>query len=51
MADKASKIAPKLVDELLKGQDPQKVLSSEGLLGNLKKAWRSACWTPRWTFI
>lgn len=38
MADKASKIDPKLVDELLKDQDPQTVLSSEGLLGDLKKA-------------
>lgn len=38
MADKANKIDPKLVDELLKGQEPQKVLSSEGLLGDLKKA-------------
>lgn len=38
MADKANKIDPTLVDELLKGQDPQTVLSSEGLLGDLKKA-------------
>ncbi|MDX1488909.1 MAG: IS256 family transposase, partial [Acidiferrobacterales bacterium] len=38
MADKASKIDPKLVDELLKGQDPKSVLSSDGLLGDLKKA-------------
>lgn len=33
-----TKFDPKLLDELLKGQDPQKVLSSEGLLGELKKA-------------
>ena len=38
MADKTNKIDPQLVDELLKGQDPQKALSSEGLLGDLKKA-------------
>ena len=38
MADKASKIDPKLVDELLKDQDPKSVLRSDGLLGDLKKA-------------
>jgi hypothetical protein len=38
MADKANKIDPRLVDELLKDQDPEKVLSSDGLLGDLKKA-------------
>ena len=38
MADKTSKMDPKLIDELLKGQDPGKALSSEGLLGDLKKA-------------
>jgi putative transposase len=38
MANKAQKIDPKLIDELLKDQDPQSVLSSEGLLGDLKKA-------------
>lgn len=32
MADKPSKIDPKLVDELREGQDPQKVLSFEGRL-------------------
>ncbi len=38
MANKQGKIAPELIDELLKDQDPQSVLSSEGLLGELKKA-------------
>jgi putative transposase len=33
-----SKIKPELLDELLKGQDPKTVLSSDGLLGELKKA-------------
>ena len=33
-----SKIDPDLVDKLLEGQDPKKVLSSDGLLGELKKA-------------
>ena len=32
------KIDPALLDELLKNQDPQTVFSSEGLLGDLKKA-------------
>jgi putative transposase len=32
------KIDPALLDQLLKDQDPQKVFSSEGLLGDLKKA-------------
>ncbi len=32
------KIDAKLIDELLRDQDPEKVLSSEGLLGELKKA-------------
>lgn len=32
------KIDVKLIDELLRDQDPEKVLSSEGLLGDLKKA-------------
>lgn len=38
MADKQQKIDPKLLDELLKDQDPQTVLRSDGLLGDLKKA-------------
>lgn len=38
MADKRNKIDPALLDELLKGQDPETVFSSEGLLGDLKKA-------------
>lgn len=38
MANKDQNIDPKLLDELLKDQDPQTVLSSEGLLGELKKA-------------
>lgn len=38
MADKANKIDPRFVDELLKDQGPHKELSSEGLLGDLKKA-------------
>lgn len=33
-----SKIKPELLDELLKGQDPRTVLSSDGLVGELKKA-------------
>ena len=33
-----SKIKPELLDELLQGQDPKTVLSSGGLLGELKKA-------------
>ena len=32
------KIDVKLIDELLRDQDPEKVLSSDGLLGELKKA-------------
>lgn len=31
-------IDPKLLDELLKGQDPQEVFRSDGLLGDLKQA-------------
>lgn len=38
MANKHDKINPALLDELLKGQDPQTVFSSTGLLGDLKKA-------------
>lgn len=38
MANKEQKIDAKLLDELLKDQDPQTVLSSEGLPGVLKKA-------------
>lgn len=38
MANKRAKIDPKLIDELLAGQDPQTILTSEGLLGELKKA-------------
>ena len=38
MADKANKIRAELIDELLKDQDPETVLSSGGLLGDLKKA-------------
>ena len=33
-----SKIKAELLDELLKEQDPKTVLSSKGLLGELKKA-------------
>jgi putative transposase len=33
-----TKIDPEIIDKLLEGQDPTKVLSSEGLLGELKKA-------------
>ena len=35
---KGSRIDPKLFDELLKDQDPKQVLSSNGLLGDLKNA-------------
>ena len=35
---KQSKINTDLLDELLAGQDPAKVLSSDGLMGDLKKA-------------
>lgn len=35
---KDSKIDEKLLDELLKDRDPQKVFDSDGLLGDLKKA-------------
>ena len=35
---KQSKINNELLDELLAGQDPAKVLSSDGLMGDLKKA-------------
>ncbi len=35
---KTSAINAELLDELLEGQDPAKVLSSDGLLGELKKA-------------
>jgi putative transposase len=38
MAKKPKAIEPKLLDELLAGEDPKTVLSSEGLLGDLKKA-------------
>ena len=38
MTSKEKKIDPGLLDELLKDQDPQKVLSSDGLIGELKKA-------------
>jgi putative transposase len=38
MAKKQTSIRPELLDELLAGQDPKKVLSSEGLLGDLTKA-------------
>lgn len=31
-------IDPKLLDELLKGQNPQEVFTSDGLLGDLKQA-------------
>ncbi len=33
-----SKISTELLDELLSGRDPTKVLSSDGLMGDLKKA-------------
>ena len=35
---KSSAISAELLDDLLKDQDPATVLSSEGLLGELKKA-------------
>ena len=35
---KEFRIDPKLLDELLKDQDPKQVLSSDGLLGDLKNA-------------
>jgi putative transposase len=38
MANEQQKIDTKLLDELLSGQDPETVFSSEGLLGDLKKA-------------
>jgi putative transposase len=38
MAKKPKSIDPDLLDKLLEGQDPKTVLSSEGLLGDLKKA-------------
>ena len=38
MAKRQKQIDPALLDELLAGQDPQTVLSSKGLLGDLKKA-------------
>ena len=38
MANKEQKIDSKLLDELLKDQDPQTVLSSAGLPGDLRKA-------------
>jgi putative transposase len=38
MAKKPKAIDPDLLDELLAGQDPKTVLSSDGLLGDLKKA-------------
>lgn len=38
MTNKQQKIDPKLLDELLQGQDPPTVVSSEGSLGELKKA-------------
>lgn len=38
MANKEHKIDPALLDELLKDQDPQSVLTAGGLLGDLKKA-------------
>ena len=38
MAKRQKPIDPALLDELLAGQDPQTVLSSKGLLGDLKKA-------------
>ncbi len=38
MANKQPRIDPKIIDELLSGQDPETVFSSQGLLGDLKKA-------------
>jgi putative transposase len=38
MARKPKLIDPSLFDELLAGQDPKTMLSSKGLLGDLKKA-------------
>ena len=38
MAKRRKTIDPALLDELLAGQDPKTVLSSKGLLGDLKKA-------------
>ena len=38
MANKRQRIDPKIIDELLSDQDPDTVFSSEGLLGDLKKA-------------
>lgn len=38
MAKRPKPIDPALLDELLAGQDPKTVLSSKGLLGDLKKA-------------
>jgi putative transposase len=38
MAKKRKTIDPALLDELLSGQDPKTVLSSQGLLGELQKA-------------
>lgn len=38
MANKQSRIDPKIIDELLSDQDPETVFSSAGLLGDLKKA-------------
>ncbi len=35
---KDSKFNKELIDELLKGEDPQKAFDSDGLLGDLKKA-------------
>lgn len=45
-----TRIDPKLLDELLTGQNPQKVFTSNGQLGDLKQAlpgaWRSGSSTP-----
>jgi putative transposase len=38
MANKEQKIDPRLLDELLKGQDAETVFQQRGLLGDLKKA-------------
>ena len=38
MASKRQKIDPKLIDSLLRDQDPSKVFEQDGLLGELKKA-------------
>lgn len=38
MAKRPKLIDPELLDELLAGRDPKTVLSSDGLLGELKKA-------------